>query len=139
MPFYKLGNLNSILGNLNEEQILNIFKQFLNFLEYLHSKNIFYNNLKFENILIYKNYEIIIRDFGWITSNEDEMWNEKMEIQRMGYLLYILIRGKYNFDEVSIKGNINDIKNVNKSIFNEITKMISNNYSSIKEISYSFF
>ena len=33
-------------------------------LDYLHSKNVYYGDMKPENVLIFKNYQVKLGDFG---------------------------------------------------------------------------
>jgi serine/threonine protein kinase len=50
---------------LTEKESINFFLQILDGLEYLHSRNIAHCDLKTENILIYKNKNLKIGDFGF--------------------------------------------------------------------------
>ena len=52
--------------SLHKEKIFkNIFKQIFNAMNYLHKKNMAHRDIKLENILMTKNYEIKIIDFGF--------------------------------------------------------------------------
>lgn len=52
------------LEEFSEEKIVYIALKVMMILDYLHEKNIYYGDLKPDNILIFQNYEVKLGDFG---------------------------------------------------------------------------
>ena len=79
LEYCELGSLNNFLGNggyLEEIDAKKIMKQIRNGIKYLYNKNIYHRDIKPANILITKNYNIKIADFGLSTYNTSGFFNK---------------------------------------------------------------
>lgn len=63
--------INPVTG-MSEEHAFRFFYQTALALEYVHSKGIMHRDVKPENILIDKNYNVKLCDFGWCAQYNDE-------------------------------------------------------------------
>ncbi|KAK2746812.1 hypothetical protein FQN57_002854 [Myotisia sp. PD_48] len=73
MPYYSIGSLRVIEGDINEDDIISILYQTLVTLEYLHSRKVVHRDLKPENILVEtrKPLQIKLADFGFAKDNSE--------------------------------------------------------------------
>lgn len=145
MDFANGGNLfDKIDQNLNENDILIILVQLLNGLKYLHFNNIFHPHFKPENILLMKNGEIKICDFGFdeyiqtstasefgfdndqLNSNREIYFNQHLgkarDIWSVGILIYLLATNKLQYFS-------NDHQQLNLLIANSEFPSIGNNFT----------
>ena len=61
------------MGGLGEEGGRFFFKQMINALDYMHSKKISHRDLKLENILIDRDLNLKIADFGYASFNRTDL------------------------------------------------------------------
>ena len=59
-------------GHLSEEESLKYFQQLINALYYLHSQNITHRDIKIDNLLLDKNSDLKLIDFGLSTKYRDD-------------------------------------------------------------------
>ena len=126
-----------ILDHLSEKEIYDIFKQIINGMKYLYSKNILHRDIKPDNILI-KNGIIKIADFGFAKEADkkntlmetlcgsplymspelimNKSYDFKSDIWSLGIVLYQLMYKKHPF------GNVKNIVNLLNN-FNTVTKI----------------
>ena len=114
-------------GAFAEDKGKQIFRDICNGTKYLHDKNIAHRDLKCENILILKNSQAVISDFGFAREFEhtDNImcntfcgstayaspevlrgipYNPKLnDIWSLGIILYVIICGGMPFDDTNIK------------------------------------
>ena len=153
------GNLYNLIQNNKKEKVKNIdlikklIIQTIEIIKYLHSLNIIYRDIKPENLLLDKEYNIKLCDYGWATYFtpgkfltvycgtpeyvSPEMlkkypYNEKVDIWGIGVLIFELVFGyapfSSNFNEDrynNIKaGKINWPNNLNDE-YNDLKDLIS--------------
>ena len=153
------GNLYNLIQNNKKEKVKNIdlikklIIQTIEIIKYLHSLNIIYRDIKPENLLLDKEYNIKLCDYGWATYFtpgkfltvycgtpeyvSPEMlkkypYNEKVDIWGIGVLIFELVFGyapfASNFNEDrynNIKaGKINWPNNLNDE-YNDLKDLIS--------------
>ncbi len=146
----KMSKLN---GMWNFEQIINIFLQILNAVEYIHEKKIVHNDLKPENIIYLRNGKIKIIDFGISKFNDEpnnynklvgtpkylapeivkfKISNFKSDIYSLGVILYELITTVAPYDNknknvlaaMHLKKQFINPKEINENISNELQNII---------------
>ena len=104
-------------------EIVNIIRQVIEGLHFLHSKSVFFRDLKAENIVIGSNGEFKLCDFGWATKAENTLFrtakagtlvymspeslagllqDEKTDIWALGVLIYEIFFGVEPFKAGSI-------------------------------------
>ena len=69
---------------LTEEESLKFFQQLINALYYLHSQNITHRDIKIDNLLLDRNYDLKLIDFGLSTKYRDD----KLLDQPCGTVVY---------------------------------------------------
>ncbi|XP_065559798.1 serine/threonine-protein kinase SIK3-like isoform X2 [Artemia franciscana] len=111
-------------GRLNETEARRLFRQILSAVRYLHKRNIVHRDLKAENLLLDKDMNIKIADFGFSNYFEDgiplstwcgsppyaapelfegkEYDGPKADIWSLGVVLYVLICGALPFDGITL-------------------------------------
>ena len=104
---------------LKEKRAINIFNQIVQAIAYCHSKNICHRDIKLENILIKKNDEVKIIDFGFAIKNDTNTYNKLLcgtpsymspeivnkkkyiaqysEVWTLGVLLFVMLYGRFPF------------------------------------------
>ena len=121
LEYCKYGSLHDLIKKQNSvtfSKIKFFFKKICLGLEYLHSKKIIHRDLKLENILLSKNKEPKISDFGWASSLkkinkrttfcgtyeymapevfESEKYDFSVDIWSLGILLYEMYHKKTPF------------------------------------------
>ena len=140
---------------LNENLIINIFKQILNGLVYLHGNNIIHRDLKPDNILIDSNNNIKIADFGLsalegiigvLGSNctrvgrpdyscpeiiNNKKYDYKCDIFSLGYTIYYLMNHKLpsitEFKNEQVKRIY--IEQINNNYNKDLIKLVHEMYS----------
>tara|TARA_B100000674_G_scaffold499276_1_gene543527 strand:- start:210 stop:1106 length:897 start_codon:yes stop_codon:yes gene_type:complete len=121
-------------NELSNNEISEIFKQLVKAINYMHNKNIYHQDIKLENILIYKKYKgkiyIKVCDFGFSTDRcfssnihgtisyyAPEVSNgltyscEKYDVWMIGIVLYCLLFKQFPFEGETRYEIHNSIKN----------------------------
>ena len=157
MDFYSGGTLCDLVqdhpgGKLEEEQARIYFKQMVDGLSYIHSKDIIHRDMKLENIFLNKEKtKVIIGDFGlsnfWhpgakletrcgsaeyaapeiFDKNKD--YTQAVDIWSLGILLYAMLSGQLPFE---VEGGYNNIKELVDIIMVGLTKQ---NFNSLGKVS----
>ena len=71
-------------GRLSEDESLKFFQQLINALYYLHSQNITHRDIKIDNLLLDRNFDLKLIDFGLSTKYRDD----KLLSQPCGTVVY---------------------------------------------------
>ena len=147
LEYCENGSLQKLLNKrkyLTEKEVQNYMLQIIIALNYLHSKNIIHRDLKLDNILLGKNMEIKIGDFGLATKLDKkkqsgltgrhgtlmycapeilsgEEYSFEVEIWSLGVILCYLLTGKFPFNGKNEEELISNItsKNIYPSIPNK--------------------
>jgi len=131
LEYCENGDLKNYLNfnNLNEKDVQNILKQVKDGLEYLYKKKIIHRDLKLQNILLGKNNQIKIADFGFAKYCDNlsqticgsplymapeilnyKKYNSKADLWSFGILMYELL-----FDDIPYNpNNLNELINILK-------------------------
>ncbi|EGR30790.1 protein kinase domain protein, partial [Ichthyophthirius multifiliis] len=154
MEYVGKTSLNSFLRQkidkkLDESEVKRLFKQIVQGLDYCHSLNIVHRDMKLENILLDKNQNIKIIDFGFsICAPESsklkifcgtpsymspeivskiEYVGQKADVWALGILLFVMLQGKFPFKGL----NNNELfKNIKKGSF-QLAYDVSDNAKSL--------
>jgi len=134
--------------HLEESKIIEIFKQILDGLEYLHSKKIIHRDLKSLNIFLHKDGRVKIGDLGiakvllysscahtiigdslYLAPEicQEKPYNEKSDIWSLGCVLYELITFNLPFNAPNYVGLC---AKISKGLYDPITNEIKKIYSS---------
>lgn len=153
----QLLDLISNKGALSERKAKKYFKQILSAVNYLHDNSIVHRDLKIENILVDKNDNIKIIDFGlsnfydkkellntfcgslYFAAPElltgTEYCGPEVDIWALGVILFVLVCGKVPFDDKDLKtlhkkiksAKLHFNKDLSKDLINLLNKIIVNN------------
>lgn len=146
MEYLPNGNLCDYIkqqGALSEDEAQFIFFQIVSAVSYLHSNNIIHRDIKAENILLDKNNNIRLIDFGLSKHMSDKsdqcktlcgtaaycapeiilgrMYNESVDIWSLGILLYMMLNKRLPFVHSSVMGQMNLITNTSPEIPNSLS------------------
>ena len=145
MDYYEYGDLSQFLNKtpLKEKFSRKYMKQLSNGLKYLLDNNILHRDLKPQNILLSKNYDIKLTDFGFATYyNKDSIintlcgspmymapeiitkngYNYNSDLWSVGIILYEMIHGYTPFNVANFIDLIKEIKKKNIKIKMDISK-----------------
>ena len=145
MDYYEYGDLSHFLNKkpLKEKFSRKYMKQLSNGLQYLLDNNILHRDLKPQNILLSKNYDIKITDFGFATYyNKDSIintlcgspmymapeiitkngYNYNSDLWSVGIILYEMIHGYTPFNVSNFIDLIKEIKKKNIQIKMDISE-----------------
>lgn len=122
-------------GYLPDQEAARLFKQTAEALAYLHSKSYIHRDMKPENLLLDKDGQIKLCDFGWCAEYEEDSsmrntfcgtyeymapeifekkpYDEKVDVWCLGILLYELVHGKSPFKGNTVIDIYNNIKKGN--------------------------
>ncbi len=142
--------------HLEESKIIEIFKQILNGLEYLHSKKIIHRDMKTLNIFLHKDGKVKIGDLGiakmLLYSScahtvigtplflapeicQEKPYNEKSDVWSLGCVLYQLITFTVPFNASNYVGLCGKIsKGIYDPVPNDIKKLYSNELNKLIEL-----
>ena len=133
MEYAESGNLLKFINNvgrLNSESLKKLFGQMVLVIEYLHVEKYYvHRDIKLENILLDRNYNIRLNDFKFCTKIGDlkkndicgspqylapEMilgkeYNQSVDIWGLGVLIYFSAYGKYPFNGDDLQSLLNAI------------------------------
>lgn len=131
LEYCKYGDLFEFINNttnkLDETFIINIMKQLINALHYLHQHNICHNDISLVNILIYSKDPLTIKlcDFGCSTITK-LLKNKSDDILKLGNILFnLMFKYQYNDEDLS------HLNNSYSSELNEIlVQMLNPDYQS---------
>lgn len=141
-------------GHLSEEAARKYFRQIVSAVDYIHRNAVVHRDLKIENIMVDKNDDIKLIDFGLSNFyDNDDLLNTfcgslyfaapellmgqryvgpEIDVWSLGVVLYVMICGKVPFDDESIHALQNKIKQckftfhraVSEEAYDLISKMI---------------
>lgn len=72
MPYCENGSSSSMVGQMNNDDVLHFLHDVASGLEFLHDRNIVHQDIKPDNILVDDNVDFLITDFGISTDLENE-------------------------------------------------------------------
>jgi len=136
--------------HLNETEARKFFRQIISAIDHCHMANVVHRDLKLENLLLSKDKNILITDFGlgrtFDGSTKDYMTTfcgtpnyaavelisgipyigVKSDIWALGVILYVMMTGKPPFDGKSINALYRRIKRIDYKIPSYFSKDLSN-------------
>jgi len=136
--------------HLNESEARRFFRQIISAIDHCHMANVVHRDLKLENLLLSKDKNILITDFGlgrtFDGSTKDYMTTfcgtpnyaaielisgipyigVKSDIWALGVILYVMMTGKPPFDGKSINALYRRIKRIDYKVPSYFSKDLSN-------------
>mmetsp|Transcript_18110 Transcript_18110/g.51079 ORF Transcript_18110/g.51079 Transcript_18110/m.51079 type:complete len:282 (-) Transcript_18110:14-859(-) len=156
MEFVSRGELLSYIGPKGgpENEVRNVFKQLLEAVQYCHDHNVIHRDLKLENLLVDKNYNLKVMDFGFANFSATKTMRMKtlcgtlmylapeiflgkqyqgppVDVWAMGVILYAMVTGRFPFADTPelprdvVKGNFRIPSKLSKDLRKLLAGMLS--------------
>ncbi|RQM10460.1 hypothetical protein KXD40_000873 [Peronospora effusa] len=121
---------------MEEKMVKKIFRQVVTGVVYLHANDVIHRDLKLANLLINKDGEVKISDFGLaarlgedhvtmcgtpnfiapeVLTAENEPYNETVDIWSLGCILYCLLLGKAPFEGRKVSETLENVANAGQT------------------------
>jgi len=91
MPYCPLGSTSKLIGKMSEEQLWEFIRDVSSGLAYLHSQNppVIHQDIKPDNILIARNGEFVVTDFGISRQARNTLRKSKTHLNSAGAVAYM--------------------------------------------------
>lgn len=116
MPFCPQGSTSKLMGKMSEEQMWNFIGDVASGLAYLHAQNppIIHQDIKPDNILIARNGEYVITDFGISSQARNTLRKSSMHLSSAGAVAYM---GPERFSKQYLSVKASDIWSLGVTIY----------------------
>lgn len=116
MPFCPQGSTSKLMGKMNEEQLWNFIGDVSSGLAYLHAQNppIIHQDIKPDNILVARNGEYVITDFGISSQARSTLRKSSMHLSSAGAVAYM---GPERFSKQYLSVKASDIWSLGVTIY----------------------
>lgn len=116
MPYCPQGSTSKLMGKMSEEQLWNFIGDVSSGLAYLHAQNppIIHQDIKPDNILIARNGEYVITDFGISSQARNTLRKSSMHLSSAGAVAYM---GPERFSKQYLSVKASDIWSLGVTIY----------------------